>query len=112
MTHLISLRLTLLDLGWNKIGDEGAGRLAEVLGSMTALTMLGLGSNEIGDEGAGRLAGVLGSMTSLTSLDLSDNVLCGIARDGKGTYTAEGIKAVADALRVNASLTCCNLSLG
>ena len=28
---------------------------------------------------------------------------------GNGTYTAEGIKAIADALRVNASLTSINL---
>ena len=38
-------------------------------------------------------------------LDLSLNQLCGIDRDGKGTYTAEGIKALADGLRVNGSLT-------
>ena len=28
---------------------------------------------------------------------------------GRGTYTAEGIQAVADALRVNPSITCCNV---
>ena len=37
-------------------------------------------------------------------VDLSNNVLCGITRWG-GTYTSEGISAIADALRVNASLT-------
>ena len=45
-------------------------------------------------------------------VNLSSNRLCGVWEeyDGfrhrlKGTYSAEGIKAVADALRVNGSLT-------
>lgn len=43
-----------------------------------------------------------------SQLDLGVNMLCGIDREGNGTYTSEGIIAIADALRVNASLT--NLS--
>ena len=42
------------------------------------------------------------------SLDLSYNLLCGV-QYGQGTYTAKGIKAVADALRVSGSLTSLNL---
>ena len=38
-------------------------------------------------------------------LDLSNNELCGLDRSGRGTYTAEGITAIADALRVNGGLT-------
>ena len=43
-------------------------------------------------------------------LNLCYNRLCGVWDDNdgqglKGTYTAEGINALADALRVNASLT-------
>ena len=43
-------------------------------------------------------------------LDLASNRLCGLWDDYdgqglKGTYTAEGISMLADALRVNASLT-------
>jgi len=38
-------------------------------------------------------------------LDLLSNQLCGLDRYGKGTYTAEGITAFADALRVNSALT-------
>jgi hypothetical protein len=40
-------------------------------------------------------------------LDLSGNELCGLSyyNDGDGTYTAEGITAIADALRVNGGLT-------
>ena len=41
-----------------------------------------------------------------SQLDLSHNMLCGISPySGAGTYTAEGIKAIADALKGNASLT-------
>ena len=47
----------------------------------------------------------------LTSqLDLSSNRLCGVDRWGEGTYTAEGITAIADALKVTASLTSIDLS--
>ena len=42
-------------------------------------------------------------------LDLSNNQLCGIDHNGEGTYTAEGITAIADALRVNGGLTVANL---
>ena len=42
-------------------------------------------------------------------LDLSGNHLCGINEYGQGTYTAEGITAIADALRVNGGLTVTNL---
>jgi len=43
-------------------------------------------------------------------LDLSNNELCGINQYGQGTYTAEGITAIAYALRVNGGLTSINLS--
>jgi hypothetical protein len=42
-------------------------------------------------------------------LDLSGNQLCGVNEYGQGTYTAEGITAIADALRVNGALTVANL---
>ena len=38
-------------------------------------------------------------------LNLSANQLCGLDRRGRGTYTAEGITAIANALKVMASLT-------
>ena len=42
----------------------------------------------------------------LTSqLNLSYNQLCGLNPYGSGTYTAEGITAIADALKVTPSLT-------
>ena len=42
---------------------------------------------------------------NVSQLDLSSNGLCGLDRRGRGTYTAEGITAIADALRVNGALT-------
>jgi hypothetical protein len=57
-----------------------------------------------------RLATVSGS---LTSIDLSGNKLCGVWTDEYGfkyaNYTAEGITAIADALRVNGGLTVIDL---
>jgi hypothetical protein len=41
---------------------------------------------------------------NVSQLDLSSNELCGLDRRGRGTYTAEGITAIADALRVNGGL--------
>ena len=40
-----------------------------------------------------------------SQLDLSENQLCGLDSIGRGTYTAEGITAIADALKVTASVT-------
>ena len=56
------------------------------------------------------VAGLLPAMGSLTSLNLGDNQLCGLDGYGRGTYTADGITAIADALRVNGSLTSINMS--
>ena len=45
-----------------------------------------------------------------SQLDLSGNTLCGINHyTGAGTYTAEGINAIADALKGNASVTSVSL---
>ena len=40
-----------------------------------------------------------------TQLNLASNQLCGLNWKGEGTYTIEGIKAIAHALSVTASLT-------
>ena len=54
------------------------------------------------------LAYLVPVMGGLTTIDLSGNQLCGVwtEDDGEhGNYTAEGITAIADALRVTGSLT-------
>ena len=44
-------------------------------------------------------------------INLSENALCGIDRYGDGTYTAHGIKAIAESISVSPSLTSINLAL-
>jgi hypothetical protein len=65
---------------------------------------LDLQERNIGVEGGMLLAYLVPVMGGLTSLDLSNNALCGVYDFG-GTYTAEGITAIADALRINGALT-------
>ena len=65
---------------------------------------LDLREKNIGVEGGMLLAYLVPAMGSLTSLDLSSNQLCGVNSWGSGTYTADGITAIADALRVNGAL--------
>ena len=42
-------------------------------------------------------------------INLSGNALCGIGRLGGGTYAANGIKAIAESIRVSPSMTECTL---
>lgn len=63
-------RVTALDLSFLRIGADGTGRLAAVLGQCPSLAHLHLDYNGIGDEGAGWLTKVLGHCPSLTRLDL------------------------------------------
>ena len=46
----------------------------------------------------------------VSQLDLSGNKLCGLDSCGRGIYSAEGITAIANALRVNGGLTSIDLS--
>jgi len=72
---------------------------------MCSRLQLDLRGNRLGTAGAAALALGLAANSSLTSLNLSENQLCGLDRHGRGTHTAEGIIAIADALRVNGALT-------
>ena len=40
----------------------------------------------------------------LLQINLSENMLCGVNRYGEGTYRAEGIKAITNAMSVSGSL--------
>ncbi|CAK0867739.1 unnamed protein product [Prorocentrum cordatum] len=92
-------QLRELDLGSNRVGDEGAARLAEVLrapGAQPQLQYLNLGRNCVGDEGAARLAEALrapGALPQLRRLDLGAN------RVGD-----EGAARLAEALRAPGAL--------
>ena len=48
---------------------------------------------------------MLTSAVFCAQIDLSRNALCGLDEYGRGTYTAEGITAIADAMGVSHSLT-------
>jgi hypothetical protein len=119
--------LTRVDVGQNNIAGDGAVQLAAaVLGNFkieifneipikemraNSLTELDLNGKDFGVEGGMVVAGLIPVMGVLTSLNLSSNQLCGLDRRGRGTYTAEGITALADALRVNGGLLTLNLSI-
>ena len=70
---------------------------------------LDLSRNNLGVASAVVITSLIGINGVLTSIDLRGNQLCGIWTDmggsQQGTYTAEGIIAIADALRVNGALT-------
>jgi Ran GTPase-activating protein (RanGAP) involved in mRNA processing and transport len=65
--------LAHVDLSDNRIGADGAGRLAGALAQCPALAHLNLGRNHIGDQGTGRLASMMRHYAALAHLDLSHN---------------------------------------
>jgi Ran GTPase-activating protein (RanGAP) involved in mRNA processing and transport len=107
--------LTKLWLAENKLEEEGTKAICEALEQNTTLKVLYISgdryghSNIGGTAGAKHVAKMLGVNGGLTSLDLSRTQLCGLDRDGRGTYNAKGVTAIADALRVNGGLTVANL---
>ena len=107
--------LTSLDLSFNELEDEGVSAVCKAIQSNkeTKLASLNFKYNDFGLGGANAVAALVAVTGGLTSIDLSRNQLCGIWTDWEGdqhgTYTAEGITAIADALRANRSLTMANL---
>ena len=106
--------LTKLSLARNKLEEAGTKAICEALEQNTTLKELNISgdwrdSNTGGSAGAKHVAKMVRANGGLTSIDLSVNQLCGIwtdwSGDQQGTYTAEGITAIADALRVNGALT-------
>ena len=114
IASLISVNgaLTELSIDGNHVGDKGVGAICEAIQSNkeTKLASLDMSGNRIGQVGAKSVASMVAVTGRLTSLNLSDNQLCGLDRHGRGTYTAEGIAAIADTLRVNGGLTALDLS--
>ena len=106
--------LTALDLSFDNplhqgnFEDEGVSAVCEAIQSNkeSKLASLSFGNNGINPVGANAVAAMVAVTGGLTSLDLSGNQLCGLdCCYGRGTYTAEGITAIADALRVTGALT-------
>jgi hypothetical protein len=114
--------LTKISLARNELGEEGTKAICEALEQNKTLKKLDISGNMFvsnigGSAGGKHVAKMLGVNSGLTSIDLSGNQLCGIRTVvdqidedeygpcTRGTYTAEGITAIADALRVNGALT-------
>ena len=101
--------LTSLDLSYNKLGDEGWGAIfAAICGNKDSKIMsTSVFDANIGPAGVKLIAEALRTSVTgaLTSLNLAQNQLCGLDHHGRGTYTAEGIIAISDAMRVHGSLT-------
>ena len=91
-------KLTSIDLEYNKIGDDGAQALAEMLTVNHTLTLINLRYNKIGDDGARAVAKMLNVNHTLTSIDLRDN-----------NIGDDGAQALAEMLKVNQALTSINL---
>ena len=108
---VVTGELTALDLSSNDLKDEDVSAICEAIRSNkeTKLASLNFKCNGIGPVGAIAVAAMVAVTSSLTSLNLSENALCGKTYVG-GTYTAEGITAIADALRGNGGLTSIDLS--
>ncbi|KOO21250.1 protein nlrc3 [Chrysochromulina tobinii] len=103
--------LTALNLSLNSLKDEGVSAVCKAIQSNkeTKIASLNFGSNCIGPVGANAVAAMVAVTGALKSINLSGNQLCGIWTGWRGqqhgTYTAEGVTAIADALRVNGALT-------
>ncbi|TDH70547.1 hypothetical protein CCR75_009168 [Bremia lactucae] len=80
-------KLRTLDLGFNRLTDEGASRLAIALTTNASLENLYLSGNDIGPTGAQALAQALTKNTHLRSLHLSGN---NIGEEG-ARFLADGI---------------------
>jgi hypothetical protein len=111
--------LTVTNLLGNQLDEESAKMLAEVA-KQKGISLCGIRRDQttadykfLKPPDAILLASDLSQAVvtgGLTSLDLSRTQLCGLDRDGRGTYNANGVTAIADALRVNGALTALNLS--
>ena len=92
-------RLATLDLSGNRIGVDGAKRVAGLCEVSASVTSLSLGDNNLGDDGIEALSIGLKESKSLATLDLSN-------RYGSSTkFGPKGAAALASAIAVMASLT-------
>eukprot|EP00900_Chrysochromulina_parva_P015230 jgi/Chrpa1/23708/Chrysochromulina_OHIO_Genome00027833-RA len=105
--------LTSLELRGNQLRDKGWGAIfAAICGNKDSkILFLDVSSEDIGPAGVKLIAEALRTSVTggPTSLNLSDSQLCGLDRHGRGTYSAEGITAIAHALRANGALTSVDL---
>jgi hypothetical protein len=104
--------LTECNVRGNFLDSESAKKLAKI-GNEKGIMLFGIKRDQkeanFAKKGLSPADAILISsdlvIGGLTSLDLSNNSLCGVNDTYGGTYTAEGITAIADALCVNGGLT-------
>jgi len=93
-----ALKLRILELDHNKIGDEGARALAEALPHAPKLEELFLAGNGIGDKDARALAKVLRQTKNIKKLVLTDSNISVEAK--KVQHTAWIVRCLLTARRV------------
>mmetsp|Transcript_5346 Transcript_5346/g.9457 ORF Transcript_5346/g.9457 Transcript_5346/m.9457 type:complete len:291 (+) Transcript_5346:119-991(+) len=69
----VNRTLQQIHLGWNHVGDKGAQMLADSFNVNSSLRQIWLNGNRIGDNGAHKLANALASNYSPIQLTLADN---------------------------------------
>jgi len=92
-----------LDLSRNDLGVASAIVIASLIGDNGALTQVLIFRSPCWISLFCSLT--LALLCIVLQLDLSRNELCGVHEYGQGTFTAEGITAIADALCVMGALT-------
>ena len=90
------------DLSEQGINVEIAKVLAEYVSASTALKSLKCAARMLPCP---VLSAAADTLIDTSACRLNNNQLCGLDLDGDGTYTAEGIIKLSDALKVNATLT-------
>jgi len=95
--------LKSLNVASNGLGVEGGVKLAEAFAKMPNLREVNLADNYLtcggGDMSAViTLAEAFTKMPNLREVNLDNNQLCGVAQNGRGTFTLVAISAICDAL--------------
>ena len=67
--------LRMVNVGYNKIYDEGTWELAEALSENRSIRGLDLQRNEISDDGAAHVRGLLKSNDAISEVDMRSNML-------------------------------------
>ena len=83
------VRITSLDLGYNKIDSSGAAAVGRVIAQNSALLNINLEFNDVSTDGGKSLAEALPNCTSLRQLVLRGNDI----GDGAGVAVAEALNA-------------------
>ena len=95
--------ITCLDLSSNELNDHAGSYLARILKRNSTIKKIELDNNKLGPKTCQAFGESLKLNSSLVYLSLDSNPIAGLSED------SSGIKAIAEALRVNKTLTSINL---